>query len=523
MDESPLPPEAPEPPEKVYLPVPGTTRFIITPMLVAMNIAYFLAMVSLGVPATAPSALDVLPFGANFGPLTINGEWWRLLASTFIHFGLLHLAINMWGLWNLGSLVERLFGNVRFLVVYLLSGLGGSAASLLWHPNVISAGASGAVFGIAGALAAFLYAARVHLQETAVRRLLPTLLIIIAANLMFGLTVPGIDNAGHIGGLVIGAVLGVAVRYRRAFAVAACVAALAVVGSAPLSKSRAQDNPDVILAEAVLLSDNDPKVAIEKAERAVAEYPELAPAHALLAELYVQDHRYQDAITASRRALELDPEQTVAQSILGRALFWEGDYEAAVKELRTAIQQEPKQLVAYPLLSRALRALGRDEEGMAALEEGVKYAPSPSVLFLDIGLDNLDDVEVEFLIASLEQEIEITPEDPENYNVLSLILARSGAGEEALDAVRKALELQPQAPHIIDSLGTVHFYRGELDAAVDAYREAIALAPDYGVYQYNVSVALRRRGDETEADAALAEARRLLPNLDPPADGQPMM
>jgi rhomboid protease GluP len=492
-------------------------------MLVAMNIAYFLAMVSLGVSATTPSATDVLPFGANFGPSTINGQWWRLLASTFIHYGIMHLGFNMWCLWSLGNLAERLFGRGRFLAIYLLSGLGGSTASLLWHPVAVSAGASGAVFGIAGGLATFLYLARIHLPERAARELLTSIVIFIAFNLAFGLTIPGIDNAGHVGGLVLGAVLGASLAHRRSFPLVACAAAAALIGSALVAKSVAQGDPNVILAEAILLADTDSPEAIEKVEQVLSEHPDLASGHALLAQVYFRDRRYQDAIAASRKALGLDPKQTAAQSVLGSALYWEGDYEAAVKELRTAIEQEPKQLPAHALLSRALRKLGRDEEGMSALEEGIKYAPTPSLLFLDLGLENLDDVEMKFLAASLKDEIEITPEDPENYNVLSLILARSGATDEALEAVRTALELAPEAPHIIDSLGTVHFYRGELDAAVKAYRDAIALSPDYGVYQYNVSVALRRRGDEREADAALAEARRLLPNLEPPAGGQPMM
>lgn len=498
-------------------------RFIVTPTLVAMNVAYFLAMVSVGVPASSPTAMDVLPFGANFGPLTINGEWWRLLSSTFIHFGFLHLAFNMWCLWSLGNLAERLFGKGRFLSIYLLSGLGGSAASLLWHPVVVSAGASGAVFGIAGALAAFLYLARIHLPERAARDLLTSIVIFIAFNLAFGFTVPGIDNAGHLGGLVIGAVLGASLRLRSTFPAVAAAVVAALIGSALLTKSLARDNPTVILAEAVLLTGSDRVGAIERVEKALAEHPELADGHALLGELYFRERRYPEALDASRTAIELDEEQQFAQGVIGSALYWMGDYEAAVTELSKAIEIEPKQLVAQALLSRSLRALGRDREARSVLEEGLKYAPAPSALFADIGFERLDDVELEFLVGALQEEIAITPEDPENHNVLSLVLARVGAHDEALEAVRTALELRPKAPHIMDSLGTVHLYRGELDDAIQAYRDAIELQPDYGVYHYNLSLALRRRGDGEEADAALAEARRLVPHLEPPADAQPIM
>ena len=498
-------------------------RFIVTPTLVAMNVAYFLAMVSVGVPVTSPTAMDVLPFGANFGALTINGEWWRLLSSTFIHFGVLHLAFNMWCLWSLGNIAERLFGNGRFLLIYLLSGLSGSAASLLWHPDVVSAGASGAVFGIAGALAAFIYLARIHLPERAARDLLTSIVIFIAFNLAFGFTVPGIDNAGHLGGLLIGAVLGASLRLRRTFPAVAAAAVAALIGTALLTKNLARDNPTVILAPAVMLTATDRAGAIEKVEKALAEYPALADGHALLGELYLKERRYPEALDASRKAIELDPQQQFAQGVVGSALYWMGDYEAAVTELRKTIEIEPKQLVSHALLSRSLRALGRDDEARSVLEEGLKYARGPSALFADIGFERLDDVELEFLVGALKEEIEITPEDPENHNVLSLVLSRTGAHDEALEAVRTALELRPNAPHIIDSLGTVHLYRGELDDAAKAYREAIELDPDYAVYHYNVSLALRRRGDIEEADAALNQARRLVPHLDPPADGQPIM
>ena len=499
-------------------------RFIVTPTLVAMNVAYFLAMVSVGVPATSPTAMDVIPFGANFGPFIINdGEWWRLLSSTFIHFGVLHLAFNMWCLWSLGNLAERLFGNGRFLSIYMLSGVGGSAASVLWHPGIPSAGASGAVFGMAGALAAFLYLARIHLPARAARDLLTSIMIFIAFNLAFGFTVPGIDNAGHLGGLLVGAVLGASLRSRRAFPAVAAVVVAALIGTAFLTTSLTQDNPTLILAQAEMLTATDRAGAIEQLEIALAEHPALAEGHARLGELYLQERRYPEAFNASSKAIELDHEQRFAQGIIGSALYWMGDYEAAAVALQRAIQVEPKQLVTHALLSRSLRALGRDREARSVLEEGLKYARGPSALFADIGFERLDDVELEFLMGALKEEIEITPEDPENYNVLSLVLARTGAHDEALEAVRTALELRPDAPHIMDSLATVHLYRGELDDAVKAYREAIEIQPDYSVYHYNLSLALRRRGDVAEADAALNQARRLVPHLDPPADAQPIM
>jgi rhomboid protease GluP len=95
-----------------------------------------------------------IAWGSNFGPYTTEGEWWRLFTSLFIHFGIAHLLLNMFALTAFGPLVERLFGSVNFLFVYLLAGIAGSLASIAWNPGINSAGASGAIFGILGALMA---------------------------------------------------------------------------------------------------------------------------------------------------------------------------------------------------------------------------------------------------------------------------------------------------------------------------------------------------------------------------------
>ena len=109
-------------------------------------------MLATGVNFLAPDPQDMLNWGADFGPKTLNGQWWRTVTCMFLHFGIIHLGFNMWVLWDLGQLVERLVGNVGFLVLYFASGIAGSLASLAWQPLAISAGASGAVFGVAGAL-----------------------------------------------------------------------------------------------------------------------------------------------------------------------------------------------------------------------------------------------------------------------------------------------------------------------------------------------------------------------------------
>ena len=110
-----------------------TPRAYVTPALVGVNVAVFVLMALSGVGLLSPRPLDLIRWGANFGPLTTHGEWWRLLTATFVHIGALHLLCNMWALWDVGVLMERLVGPAGLLVLYLLAGLAGSVASLSWH------------------------------------------------------------------------------------------------------------------------------------------------------------------------------------------------------------------------------------------------------------------------------------------------------------------------------------------------------------------------------------------------------
>jgi len=132
-----------------------TPRFWVTPLLMGLNLVVFGAMVVAGVHFLSPTSESLVRWGADFGPLTSNGQWWRLVSATFLHVGIIHLAFNMYVLWDIGGLVERLVGNAAFLALYLLAGVFGSLASLIWNPLVVSAGASGAVFGRFGLLRAF--------------------------------------------------------------------------------------------------------------------------------------------------------------------------------------------------------------------------------------------------------------------------------------------------------------------------------------------------------------------------------
>lgn len=141
----------------------------------------------------------LIRFGAKFNPLIIEGEWWRFITPVFLHIGFLHLLMNSFALYYMGPLVERIYGNFRFLLIFLFAGFSGVLASFSFSP-VLSAGASGAIFGCFGAM---LYFGMIY-PKLFFRTIGMNILVVIGINLLFGFTFQGVDNAGHIGGLIGG-------------------------------------------------------------------------------------------------------------------------------------------------------------------------------------------------------------------------------------------------------------------------------------------------------------------------------
>lgn len=180
----------------------------VTPALVAANALMFVIATALGGGLIVADPAVMIRLGTDYTPLTLGGQWWRLLTSTFLHFGLLHIALNMWALYMNGLLAERIFGSARYLVIYLVAGVSGSVASLLWHPIVNGAGASGAIFGVLGALIAFFLISKGGVPKSVIKAQRASAMVLVVYSLMNGARYGGIDNAAHIGGLVAGFVMG---------------------------------------------------------------------------------------------------------------------------------------------------------------------------------------------------------------------------------------------------------------------------------------------------------------------------
>jgi len=183
-------------------------RFYVAPSIIALNVAVFIVMLAAGADLVRPNPAILIQFGSNFGPLTWSGEEWRLLTSAFLHVGILHLALNMFALFQGGALIERLFGSTRFALIYLLSALSGSVVSGWWDPLRNSSGASGAIFGVYGALLAFLAVRRADIPPSSLKSISISTGLFCLYSLGFGAVEPLIDNACHIGGLLGGIVSG---------------------------------------------------------------------------------------------------------------------------------------------------------------------------------------------------------------------------------------------------------------------------------------------------------------------------
>ena len=195
----------------------------VTTLLLISFIGLFIMQVLSGVDANNPSTEALLKWGANALPYTMDNEPWRLASSAFLHIGLMHLLFNGFAMYFFGQIAEPMFGSVKFLALFLLAAIGGNLLNnhITWQGILdgtgqpgISAGASGGIMGIGAAL---LIAALFKISVNGMVLNLKSLIIIMGINLVYGFAVPGIDNAGHIGGAVTGLVIALAfaIAYRQ--------------------------------------------------------------------------------------------------------------------------------------------------------------------------------------------------------------------------------------------------------------------------------------------------------------------
>jgi membrane associated rhomboid family serine protease len=189
-----------------------TRRATYTYVFFGLNIAVFLLMALAGGSA---SEQTLMAFGVKANSAIAQGQWWRFVTPVFIHIGWLHIIFNSYALWIVGPQVEKLYGSARFVILYVVTGVAGVLGSYLFHPFAISAGASGAIFGLFGVLLVFGVRYRNAIPPFFKRAVGTGVLPVIFINLFIGFTIPGIDNSAHIGGLLAGAFLAAVVPFQK--------------------------------------------------------------------------------------------------------------------------------------------------------------------------------------------------------------------------------------------------------------------------------------------------------------------
>ena len=309
--------------EPDYVPMPEVTRRpYLTYALLAINVVVF-GLAELAGGTDDPDVL--LDFGAMFGPLISQGEYWRLFTAMFLHAGFMHLGFNALALFIFGQSVERSYGHERFFLIYILAGLAGSVTSYLFNSIAIAAGASGAIFGVVGALAAFLFMQRGTFGKHAQNSLIG-LAVIIGINIFIGLTTPGIDNWAHGGGLVAGFILGLALspQYRRARNVFGYRILVNTSGSLVL-KWWVVPATLLILAFGVVVAD--------------LRMPENSFTHYFRAERYYSQGDLDRALDSLALAIESGPLGAAQSHLLRGKIYIEaGNYRLARQELGIALR-----------------------------------------------------------------------------------------------------------------------------------------------------------------------------------------
>ena len=194
---------------KVYESIFRPKKIVITNILIALNVIAFFVVFALS--GANLNVLNLLRYGALNSVLVQNGEFWRLITAGFLHGGIFHLIFNMYALYIIGTQIENFAGKWKFLAIYFCSMLTASLMSCVINPNSVSVGASGAIFGLLGALVYFGYHYRLYLGSVLRNQIIPLILF----NLLLGFMVSGIDNAAHLGGLIGGLLISMALGVQK--------------------------------------------------------------------------------------------------------------------------------------------------------------------------------------------------------------------------------------------------------------------------------------------------------------------
>jgi rhomboid protease GluP len=358
--------------------IPGKRRKpAVTYFLIAACTLIFLLMTLMG---GSTNVSTLLSFGAMYRPLFTAGEYWRLVTPLFLHIGLLHLVFNMYALLILGSVVEHLYGSTRYVYLYLISGIGGAVGSVLFS-TAVSAGASGAIFGVAGValIAGYRYRDQIpsNFRSMVGRGIVPFVLF----NLVYGALNRGIDNYAHLGGLITGAVLALLIPPirpeertldRGLLAFGTLLPLGLILGSfffplrAHFEMKRVEGDFKMALS---LEKDRRYNDSIAAYQRALKRRPDLPSIHNNLAVIYTRQGKFEEAEREARAAVGLGEGEAMYHQTLGAVLWHQRRLQEATDQYHRAAVLDPKNAE----LHEALAAIYQEQQNLnGALEEWLK-------------------------------------------------------------------------------------------------------------------------------------------------------
>ncbi|WP_027963440.1 rhomboid family protein [Halalkalibacillus halophilus] len=309
--------------------------------LILVNLLVFFLLESEG---SSTDSMHLIEWGAKFNPAIASGEWWRIGSSMFLHIGVFHLFMNMLALFFLGEVNERIYGSKRFLGIYFTAGIFGGVASFATN-NAVAAGASGAIFGLFGALLFF----GLHYKELFFKTMGSSLLIIVAINIAFGFTIPQIDNGAHLGGL-LGGFLAAQVLHLpkkqeklKQFTASILVVGLIIgMGSYGLMNVKSTENPEELAMIVQYYIDQEQYTqAIDVTDRFIENNTDHHYTYFYRAIAYMQKGSTERAETDFQRAIELHYDFPEAHYNLA-VLYDRNNHSDARKHAEIAHEQRPQ-------------------------------------------------------------------------------------------------------------------------------------------------------------------------------------
>ena len=401
------------------------------------------------ISVTSPTSDQIIQWGGNYGPLTFSTEPWRLVTNLFLHIGFLHLLANMWALFVLGRLAESVYGRWTYLSTYLLAGTAGSIASLLWNPMGVSAGASGAIFGIAGALIATFFVGKLPLPKENRNYILITLVVFAGFDLLYGVWKAGVDNAAHIGGFVIGLALGLFLGHHLGSASRARVfrerlllgAVMFVFLFAVVVWSRNGYVADVERAR-VLINKGVVGEALRDLQVAAKRRPNEPYILLLEGEAYRKNGELPKAEAAFKQITQLKPNDPIGWNNLA--------------EIYVAEQKLPESAAAWVKLAE----LSKNGGALAWFNAGQTYAH----------MDKYADA-----INAYQKAIALAPNTAEFWAGLGFAQLKAGQNQQAVTSLEKAVKLQPASPDLHLILGNAYLAMGDQNRAQEQFYESSKL------------------------------------------------